>query len=254
MTPFFYRKDFVFIANRYEEWQFGSCISKGPISTKNVSTVHGNTIHFELEDIGSICIRKSFDIESHGEECDNLGDRIQFFNTWISDDDDHSTPSICHIFHDGYMMKYIRFAMSNPDRLIEFYGTFAGYGVSTNTTDKVTSFSLQEMANKYGSVAVGHQNMKRSDGTEFTAYGLKFGKGFHSCFAAFSGRIANDDHTQRDSQFKGLNGVEIGKYIWENQNDYQVVCKKSSENGQLLYRKDGTPVYTILPRDRNNKE
>lgn len=113
------------------------------------------------------------------------------------------------------------------------------------TSKTQVSSSLQEMANKYGSVAVGHQNMKRSDGSEFTAYGLKFGKGPHAMFAAFSGKIANEDQSQRDEKFRGLNGVQIGQKVWANKDDFQALHKKDPVTGELLYRANGEPILTI---------
>lgn len=107
------------------------------------------------------------------------------------------------------------------------------------------SFSLQEFKSKYGSVAVGHQEMKRTDGTKFTAYGLQFGKGQGSCFVAFSGRIANEDQSARDPQFKGLNGVEIGKKVWAQKSEFQVLHKMDTATGEMLYRQNGEPIYTI---------
>lgn len=115
----------------------------------------------------------------------------------------------------------------------------------TQTPKSQVSSSLQEMKERYGSVSVGHQNMKRSDGSEFTAYGLKFGKGPHAMFAAFSGKIANEDQSQRDEKFRGLNGVQIGQKVWANKDDFQALHKKDPNTGELLYRQNGEPILTI---------
>ena len=47
----FYKTNFKFVANRYEEWQGGRCISRGAISTEIVAEVYSNEIHFELDDV-----------------------------------------------------------------------------------------------------------------------------------------------------------------------------------------------------------
>lgn len=117
--------------------------------------------------------------------------------------------------------------------------------LNQKSTNGQAAFSLQEMRNQFGSVAVGHQTMKRSDGTEFDAYGLQFGKGQGSCFVAFSGRIANEDQSKRDPQFKGLNGVEIGKKVWAQKSEFQVLHKMDTTTGEMLYRQNGEPIYTI---------
>lgn len=115
----------------------------------------------------------------------------------------------------------------------------------TNEPKPQVSNSLQEMKNKYGRVTVAHQTMKRSDGTEFQANGLKFGSGIHSVFAAFSGRIANEDQSQRDEAFKGLNPTQIGQKVWKEKDSYQLLHKKDQTTGELLYRQNGEPIYTI---------
>ena len=112
----------------------------------------------------------------------------------------------------------------------------------TNNPKPQVSSSLQEMKQKYGRVAIAHQNMKRSDGSEFQAYGLKFGNGSHSCFAAFSGRISNDDQSQRDEAFRGLNPTQVGQKVWADKDNFQLLHKKDPNTGELLYRQNGEPI------------
>lgn len=107
------------------------------------------------------------------------------------------------------------------------------------------SFSLQEMQDKYGRVTIGHQSMLRPDGSEFVVYGLKFRNGKDCCFAAFSSHIADDNQELRDIQFQGLSGVEIGKKIWGQKDNFVVAHKKDSETGELLYSQSGEPIYMI---------
>ena len=126
MNSRFYNANFRFVANRYEEWQAGRCISKGPISTEIVAEVSGNTIHFELDNIGGIRMLKSFDFDIYGEDYCILPDRIQY--SCGTDDFNPIVPIVCHIFYSGTTMQYVRFAMTNPDRLVEFYGTLVECG------------------------------------------------------------------------------------------------------------------------------
>lgn len=147
MSNRFYKSNFVFVANRYEEWQAGRCISQGPIQTQIVAEVSGNQIHFELDDIGNIKMLTSFDFEMPSREYCILQDRIQY----IHDKSDFNpiVPIVCNLFYKGGTMEYVRFAMTNPDRLVEFYGSLVKLGQpstghrtqtklqSSNTADNV---------------------------------------------------------------------------------------------------------------------
>lgn len=126
MTHRFYKVNFKYIANRYEEWQAGHCISQGSISTVIKGEVCGNEIHFELSDIGNIRILKSFDFEIYDEGSCILPDRIQY--THGTSDFNPIVPIVCNIFYSGNTMQYVRFAMINPDRIVEFYGTLIEIG------------------------------------------------------------------------------------------------------------------------------
>ena len=44
-----YKNNFIFVAERYEAWQGGQCISQGPIDTRIVAEVNGDKIDFKLE-------------------------------------------------------------------------------------------------------------------------------------------------------------------------------------------------------------
>ena len=122
----FFKSNFIFVANRYEEWQSGSCISKGPINTKIVAEVSGNEIHFELDDIGRIRMLKSFDFEILGRDYCILSDRIQYIHS--TSDYNPIVPIVCNLFYNGGTIEYVRFAMTNPDRLVEFYGRLVEIG------------------------------------------------------------------------------------------------------------------------------
>lgn len=122
----FYKTNFKFVANRYEEWQGGRCISRGAISTEIVAEVYSNEIHFELDDIGNIKMLKSFDFDIYDESYCILPDRIQYSHS--TSDFNPIVPIVCHLFSKGATIDYVRFAMTNPDRIVEFYGRIVQLG------------------------------------------------------------------------------------------------------------------------------
>lgn len=146
----FYQTNFKFVANRYEEWQGGRCISQGAISTEIISEVSGNEVHFELNDIGNLRILKSFDSEILGEDYCILSDRIQYSHA--TSDYNPIVTIVCNIFSKGATIDYVRFAMTNPDRLIEFYGELVYIGqpsvgkrIGNNTNEVSANDILQEL-------------------------------------------------------------------------------------------------------------
>ena len=118
---------------------------------------------------------------------------------------------------------------------------------------QVTS-SIQEFAKKHGKVTIHVDTMKRSDGSEFEVAGLKFGKGPSACFAAFSSKIAHEDNSQRNEEFRGLDAVAIGKKVWANKDNFQILHKKNQETGELMYRSNGEPIYTICDYNEFGKD
>lgn len=156
----FYKTNFRFVANRYEEWQAGRCISKGPIATEIVAEVSGNSIHFELDDIGNIRMLKSFDFDIYGEDYCILQDRIQY--ALGTNDFNPIVPIVCNIFYRGNTMEYVRFAMTNPDRLVEFYGTLVQCGqpstcrrTQMNTDNANTAEKILNELRGYGMLNTG---------------------------------------------------------------------------------------------------
>lgn len=121
-----YKSNFIYIAERYEEWQSGRCISSGEFDTRIVAEVYGNSIHFELSNKGNLRILDSFDFGIQDIHLNVLPDRVQY----IKDTQDYNPilPIICNVFYSGDSIKYVRFAMTNPDRLIEFYGYVEKFG------------------------------------------------------------------------------------------------------------------------------
>lgn len=152
----FYKTNFIFVANRYEEWQGGQCISQGAISTKIVAEVKNDIIHFELDNIGSILMLKSFDFGILGEDYCVLNDRIQYIHD--TSDFNPVVPIVCHLFYSGSTMPCVRFAMTNPDRIVEFYGGLLELGQPStgmrntqhNAGFSETAESILKQLNEYG--------------------------------------------------------------------------------------------------------
>lgn len=125
-TTKIFRNNFRFIANRYEEWQAQRCISSGPIDTEIRAVVKGDFIHFTLEGKEDLRILSSFNLQCKEPVACVLPDRVQYMQAY--QDMNPVVPFICHLFYDGDNIKYVRFGMTNPDRLIEFYGRMEDLG------------------------------------------------------------------------------------------------------------------------------
>lgn len=150
-----YKNNFRFIADRYEEWQAGHCISQGPISTEIVAEVSGDSIHFELDDIGNLRILQSFDFECKDSDWEVLHDRVQYRHS--TSDFNPIVPLFCNLFYSYDDINYVRFAMTNPDRLIEFYGEMVELGQpskgkrSYSVVNKITSaYEVKKELKSYG--------------------------------------------------------------------------------------------------------
>lgn len=121
-----FKKNFVFNAFRYEEWQGGRCLSQGQIDTTIIAEVYDGVIHFELDDVGGLRIKKSFSFTADEPSYD-LGTRLQYIHA--TSDLNPVVPIVCHVFKKGEDdIEYVRFGMTNPDRIIEFYGTMTELG------------------------------------------------------------------------------------------------------------------------------
>lgn len=137
-----YKNSFRFKANRFEEWQSGRCISQGSISTEIVANVVGNTIHFNLDGIGNLKIVNAFDFDCGSPDVAILDDRVQYF---VGSDLNPIVPVVCHLFNNGNIIEYVRFAMTNPDRLIEFYGNMEKLGEDDKLLDDIDRLSSKEI-------------------------------------------------------------------------------------------------------------
>ena len=121
-----FKKNFVFNAFRFEEWQDGQCISQGQIDTTIIAEVYDGVIHFELDDVGGLRIKKKFSFFADEPSYD-LGARLQYIHA--TSDLNPIVPIVCHVFKKGEDdIEYVRFGMTNPDRIIEFYGTMTDLG------------------------------------------------------------------------------------------------------------------------------
>lgn len=121
-----FRNNFRFVADRYEEWQYCQCISSGPIDTTITAVVKGDYIHFKLEDKKDLRILSSFSLHCKEPHATLMHDRVQYVQA--THDMNPIVPIVCHLFYNGDEINYVRFAMTNPDRLIEFYGTMEELG------------------------------------------------------------------------------------------------------------------------------
>lgn len=140
-----YKKSFEFNANRFEEYQSGRCVSQGEIEC----TIKAHEMYFNSYSVVSIANFRELESKVGGMDIDGgmtfcLSGTIptginSHFNLPIIEDDDiqpdriqygrltnrawknPNEPVVCNIFNN---MKCIRFAMTSPLRIIEFYGEF----------------------------------------------------------------------------------------------------------------------------------
>ena len=113
-----FNKRFRFKANRYEEWQAGRCVSSGDTSAEIIVAEKPYSLDFTIDGLKDIRIKKEFEFNKANSSL--LQDRIQYVR---SSDFDPIEPVICHLFGDNGELNCVRFAMTNPDRLVEFYGS-----------------------------------------------------------------------------------------------------------------------------------
>lgn len=141
-----YKKTFVFEANRFEEYQGGICVRHGAIEC----TIKAHEMFFNSYDVCSIANYNTLESKVGGagidggmsfslsgnipsginkrfnlpiiEEDDVLPDRVQYGRLTNRAWRDPNEPIVCNIFNN---MECIRFAMTSPLRIIEFYGKFS---------------------------------------------------------------------------------------------------------------------------------
>lgn len=141
---FLANKSFVFLADRYEEWMSGACISQGPVSAKITADASEDGITFNVEGADSLRMQKQVTfalITENGPSVD-LGKRLQYLNPFFCQENPLEA-IVCHVFYEGRTISYIRFGMSYPDRIIEFYGktvSFDGLAMPEVAPGKRLSF------------------------------------------------------------------------------------------------------------------
>lgn len=113
-------KPFTYNAIRFEEWQAGKCISSGSIKIKVICEVSNDKVYFSLDGTNDqLNIPDKFDFNVN--ESTLLPDgRVQYVKAPIADFNPQN-PIVCHLFIKNDKIDYVRFAMTNPDRIIEFY-------------------------------------------------------------------------------------------------------------------------------------
>ena len=140
-----YKKSFVFEANRFEEYQDGKCVRQGATNC----TIKAHEMFFSpydffsmanydelLSKVGGIDIDGGMSFSLSGnipseintkfnlpiiEEDDVLPDRVQYGRLTNRSWRDPKEPVVCNIFNN---LECIRFAMTSPLRIIEFFGEF----------------------------------------------------------------------------------------------------------------------------------
>ncbi len=124
-----FKKSISFHVERFEEWQGGQCIAKGLLNFDLHLIASQNFISVKIPNASSFRMHESVRFNFVGS--DILHDRIQYVNA-PGASEDPTRPIILHIFVKNGKIDCIRFAMSFPDRIIEFYG----YQIVSETSDE----------------------------------------------------------------------------------------------------------------------
>lgn len=149
-------KSFKFASHRFEEWTEGVCISEAPLNAMITVEVQGDQVNVSLEGIESIRINKKVTFSAIGESgmSIDLGDRLQYLNpNFIMTDS--VCPILFHVFYNEGEINYLRFAMTLPDRIIEFYGdvvSFDGVDKQYTNNGRMSSFKrefVDDIADQY---------------------------------------------------------------------------------------------------------
>ena len=154
---FLSNKSIQFVADRFEEWMGGQCVSQGPSGAIIKLTATTNNIEVVVEGADSLRMHKTamFSPISDSSISIDLGDRLQYLNPSFVQNDPLE-PILCHVFYNVRTIHYIRFAMSSPDRIIEFYGKTVNFdGIprfeysSGQRIPSLKSSFLDDIANQY---------------------------------------------------------------------------------------------------------
>ena len=103
---------------------------------------------------------------------------------------------------------------------------------ATSTNQIAERYTIAEFQQQNaGKRSAAHQDMKKSDGTPFTSYGIRFG----SMFVAFSKKLTEKP------EFAGKSMVDVAKSVIANQSDYQIIAKPG------VTRVNGQKIYSLCP-------
>lgn len=118
-TQTIYKKSISFHVDRFEEWQGGQCINRGNLNFDLHLIVRGDNISVDIPEHEKFRIHHYANFPFMGS--DVLEDRVQYVDA-PGASTDPTKPIVLHIFVKNGKIDYIRFAMSFPDRIVEFYG------------------------------------------------------------------------------------------------------------------------------------
>ena len=255
-----YKNNFRFIANRYEEWQAGRCISHGPIRTEILAEVSENSIHFELNEIDELRILQSFDFMCSDAASAILRDRVQYSNA--TSDFNPIVPIVCHLFYSGDRIEYVRFAMTNPDRLIEFYGDMielgqpsTGVRTSSSNNIAVTADDIMEELDGYGMLNVDtimeratrlyndNANVRTIDEAEKVSESLKL---FVEAYNLEREKMEEDDKDYSVWMPKILMFIALSNYKIGNINSAYYIAKKALDE---IDNVEENSMISGVPRD-----
>ena len=114
-----FKKSVSFRVERFEEWQQGKCIASGILSFDMHFIADATKISVNVPNASKFKMHASVSFDFANSNV--LRDRVQYVNApGISEDP--TRPIVLHIFVKDGKIGCIRFAMSYPDRIVEFYG------------------------------------------------------------------------------------------------------------------------------------
>lgn len=115
-----FKKSFCFLAERFEEWSGGRMISSGQVDFTLNFIANQDSIRVRIPNGKSFRMHEDVAFSFLGSRI--LSDRLQYVNS-NGDMKDPTCPFVLHVFSsDDGKEDCVRFAMTGPDRLIEFYG------------------------------------------------------------------------------------------------------------------------------------
>ena len=201
-------------------------MSNKSISTVIIAEVSEGRILFDLSEVGDINIRKSFYFEI--SDADILPDRIQYIYHAI----DYATdiPIVCQIFYKGSTMEYIRFAMSNPDRIVEFYGKLVHVGnISSlkNGSDGKDELSWRSNSNEIDLIVSMAEQSNLSFNSGNTQRAVSFMNDlFKSCYGRNGHKLLQ--LSSRDTQTVGLAFSSIALHMdFSNRNQNSIAAENA---------------------------